>query len=171
MKRYLSGLLLTGLLAACTETPPTHFYTLSTQPPADAPVAGDKTDGLVLADSYHCSRYNTNTGVLIAVPLRGDVESPWLIESDEESWKEKADEPAAENHQIAIVAVRRCVHCLHILAAPPSMSRQRPSNSSSGTSRPTNAASVGAMSIVSTGAGCSSPASPFRQKSIGTRLS
>ncbi|MEZ5846200.1 MAG: PqiC family protein [Geminicoccaceae bacterium] len=49
MKRYLSGLLLTGLLAACTETPPTHFYTLSTQPPADAPVAGDKTDGLVLA--------------------------------------------------------------------------------------------------------------------------
>jgi C-terminal processing protease CtpA/Prc len=33
--------------------------------------------------------------VLIAVPLREDVESPWLLESDEETWKE--DKPKEED--------------------------------------------------------------------------
>ena len=33
-----------------------------------------------------------NTGRLIAVPLNGEVENPWLIESDEEAWEDEADE-------------------------------------------------------------------------------
>ena len=40
-----------------------------------------------------------DSGVLIAVPLRDDVESPWLSESDEEEWKdeEEEDEKAEED--------------------------------------------------------------------------
>ena len=40
-----------------------------------------------------------DSGVLIAVPLRDDVESPWLSESDEEEWKDddKEDEDAEED--------------------------------------------------------------------------
>ena len=41
-----------------------------------------------------------NSGVLIAVPLREDVKSPWLQESDEETWEEeddKADEDSEED--------------------------------------------------------------------------
>ena len=39
-----------------------------------------------------------DSGVLIAVPLRDDVDSPWLSESDEEEWKddEEEDEDAEE---------------------------------------------------------------------------
>ncbi len=38
-----------------------------------------------------------DSGVLVAVPLREDVESPWLAESDEEEWsEEEADEGDAE---------------------------------------------------------------------------
>ncbi|MEO1716920.1 MAG: hypothetical protein AAFR76_07375 [Planctomycetota bacterium] len=33
-----------------------------------------------------------NTGVLIAVPLTDEVENPWLIESDEETWEEETEE-------------------------------------------------------------------------------
>ncbi|MEE2972253.1 MAG: S41 family peptidase [Planctomycetota bacterium] len=33
-----------------------------------------------------------DSGVLVAVPLRADVESPWLVESDEESWEEDEEE-------------------------------------------------------------------------------
>ncbi|MEN0021046.1 MAG: hypothetical protein AAF747_09215, partial [Planctomycetota bacterium] len=35
-----------------------------------------------------------NTGVLIAVPLTDEVDNPWLIESDEESWEEDEAEDA-----------------------------------------------------------------------------
>lgn len=40
-----------------------------------------------------------NTGVLIAVPLTEEVENPWLIESDEETWQEEdaADEAEGDD--------------------------------------------------------------------------
>ena len=40
-----------------------------------------------------------NSGVLIAVPLREDVKSPWLQESDEETWED--DEEAEESDEDA----------------------------------------------------------------------
>ncbi len=38
-----------------------------------------------------------NTGVLIAVPLTDEVENPWLIESDEETWEEDDETEEGED--------------------------------------------------------------------------
>lgn len=60
---------------------------------------------------------------------------------------------------------------LQVLFSLPSISRQWPSKLPAGILRPRVAARVGAMSTVSTGAGCSNPGTPLRQNSNGTRRS
>ena len=39
-----------------------------------------------------------DSGVLVAVPLREDVESPWLAESDEQEWADDEEEHGDEEH-------------------------------------------------------------------------
>ena len=80
-----------------------------------------------------------------------------------------AHQPAAQDHQISLLIHTQSLS--QLLPDPASRSRQRPSNVPSGSFSPNTAASVGAMSTVSTGAGCSNPRSPLRQNSIGTRRS
>ena len=40
-----------------------------------------------------------DSGVLVAVPLREDVESPWLAESDEQEWTEEEEEEEASEEE------------------------------------------------------------------------
>ena len=79
------------------------------------------------------------------------------------------DQPTAEDQEVATFAHSDTAP--QVLPLPGSRSRQRPSNDPSGTSSPISAASVGAISTVSTGTGCSKPSMPLRQKASGTRRS
>ncbi len=62
-------------------------------------------------------------------------------------------------------------HPPQVVPAPGSRSRHRPSIAGAVRGSPTSAASVGRMSTVPTGCGCSKPARSFCQKRSGTRRS
>ncbi|MHC4415002.1 MAG: S41 family peptidase [Planctomycetota bacterium] len=76
--------------------------------PDSSPAFDRKGDYLYFASSRQFSPtysdidttfiYNQSQ-VLLAVPLREDIESPWLPESDEESWEEETEEEEAEGEE------------------------------------------------------------------------
>ncbi len=59
--------------------------------------ASDRRFASPMYDHMGSTFIYANTGRLIAVPLNDEVENPWLIEPDEETWEDASDEDTGES--------------------------------------------------------------------------